>query len=220
MNRTWRTSILSESRVDGSWWSGRDLPLRNTGSALSVTSGSSSLSGGLLLLLLLDLLGVAVEEHVDHNVPSVGSSWDRSPETEDLSGEQPPDQTDGVTALVVGGDGDIHKLQRSIGIAKGDNGDVDVGRLSDSLVVNTGVGDDDQAGLLERTGDVVGEGTRGETASDRVSASVGSVLKDRTVTVWASGDDTDIVRVVDGSDDTGGQNELLPGLSNVQDVDT
>ena len=38
---------------------------------------------------------------------------------------------------------------------------VDVGSLSDGLVVDSGVGDDDDSGLLERSGDVVGEVTGG-----------------------------------------------------------
>jgi hypothetical protein len=124
-----------------------------------------------------------------------------------------------MTGLVVGGDGDIDKLQGSIGIAEGDNGDVDVGSFTDGLVVNTGVGDDDETGLLERAGDVVGEGTGGETACDGLSTDVGGEFEDGTVTVGTSGNDTDIVGVLDGSDDSGSKDELLPGLANVEDMD-
>ncbi len=45
--------------------------------------------------------------------------------------------------------------------------DVDVGGLSDGLVVNSGVGDDDDPRLLERSGDVVGEVTRGAAKRKR-----------------------------------------------------
>ena len=125
-----------------------------------------------------------------------------------------------MTTLVVGGDSDVDELQGSIGVGKGNNGDVDVGRLPDSLVVHTGVGNDDQSGLLERTSDVVGEATGGETTSDGLSTGVGGVLEDGTVTVGTSRDDTDIVGVLNSGNDTGGENELFPGLANVDEVDT
>ena len=71
------------------------------------------------------------------------------------------------------------------------DGDVDVGGLLDSLGVGAGVGDDDQAGLPERTGDVVGEVTRSETTSDGGGAGVGSELEDGTLSVGTGRDDTD-----------------------------
>ena len=49
--------------------------------------------------------------------------------------------------------------------------------------------------------------------------SVGGVLEDGAVAVGAGRDDTDVVRVLDSSNDTGSENELLPGLANVDDVD-
>ena len=125
-----------------------------------------------------------------------------------------------MASLVVGGDGNIDVLGGGVRVAKGDDGDVDVGSLLDGLGVGTGVGDDDQAGLLEGAGDVVGEVTGRETASNRLRASVCGELEDRTVAVRAGGDDTDIVRVLDGGDDTGSENDLLPGLANVDNVDT
>ena len=170
-------------------------------------------------MLLLNLLRVAVEEHVDHDVPAVGGAGDGAAEAEDLTGKEPPHETDRVARLVVRGDRDVDELERGIGVAEGNDGDVDVGRLPDRLVVDAGVGHDDEAGLLERAGDVVREATGGETTSDGLGTSVGSVLEDGTVAVWAGGDDTDIVRVLDRGNDTGSENELLPSLANVDDVD-
>lgn len=40
------------------------------------------------------------------------------------------------------------------------------------------------------------------------------------MTVRSSRDDCDIVGVVDGSQDSGGEDDLLPGLADVDDVDT
>lgn len=122
--------------------------------------------------------------------------------------------------LVVGGDSDIDVVQGGVGVADGDNGDVNVGSLTNGLVIDSGVGDDDQTGLLERLGDVIGEVTGSESSSDGLGTSVGSELEDGTVTVRTSRDDANIVGVLDGSDDTGGEDELLPGLSNVDNVDT
>jgi hypothetical protein len=50
-------------------------------------------------------------------------------------------------------------------------------------MVETGVGDDDQAGFLEGPSDIVGEVTRGEAASDRLRAGVGGKFEDSAVAV-------------------------------------
>lgn len=115
-----------------------------------------------------------------------------------------------MTTLVVGGDGNVDVLGGGVGVAEGDDGDVDVGSLLDGLGIGARVGDDDQTGLLERAGDVVGEGTRGETTGDGLSTGVGGELQDGTLTVGTSGDNTDVGGVVNGSNDTGGQDNLLP----------
>lgn len=93
--------------------------------------------------------------------------------------------------LVVGRDSNVDEFQAGVGIAKRNNGNVDVGRFADGLVVNARVGDNDQPRFFERAGDVVGEVTRGETTSNGLSASVGCEFEDGTVTVWASRDDAD-----------------------------
>jgi hypothetical protein len=54
-----------------------------------------------------------------------------------------------VLALVVCWDGDVHVSQLGVSVAEGDGGDVHVGRLLDGLVVGAGVGQHQQAGLLE-----------------------------------------------------------------------
>jgi hypothetical protein len=54
-----------------------------------------------------------------------------------------------VLALVVCWDGDVHVCQLGVSVAECDGGDVHVGRLLDGLVVGAGVGQHQQAGLLE-----------------------------------------------------------------------
>lgn len=72
-----------------------------------------------------------------------------STETEDLAGEEPPDETYRVSGLVVGGDGNVDEFEGGIGIAECDDGDVDVRGFTDGLVVDARVGDDDETRLLE-----------------------------------------------------------------------
>ena len=208
----------SKGRVDAARGSS-GIPL-SVLTSLSTSGDSSVLVGQLLLLLLLNFIRVTVEEHVDHDVPAIGCPGDGAAQSEDLTGEQPPDETNRVLGLVVGRDGNIDELEGSIGVAEGDDGDVDVRGLTDGLVVDARVGDDDQAGLLERAGDVVGEGTGSETAGNGLRTGVGSKFQDGTVTVGACRDDTNIVRVLNSGDDTGGENKLLPGLAEVDDVYT
>jgi hypothetical protein len=132
-----------------------------------------------------------------------------------------------------------------------DDGDVDVGSLLDGLGVGAGVGDDDQTGLLERAGDVVGEVTGGEATGNGDGTGVSGELEDSTLAVGTGRDDTDcgvlativslyrkssqsrniyisawvpdkrtVGGVVNGGDDTGSKDNLLPGLANVDNVDT
>ena len=175
---------------------------------------------GALLLLLLDLLRVAVEEHVDHDVPAVRRARDGAAQAEDLTAQKPPGETNGVLRLVIRRDRNVDELEGCVRVAEGNNRDVDVGCLADGLVIYTRVGDNNDTGLLERLGDVVGERSGGETASNSLCASVCGELKDRTVAIRTSRDDTDIVGVLNSGNDTGGENELFPGLANVDEVDT
>lgn len=115
-----------------------------------------------------------------------------------------------MTTLVVSWDSNINELGGGVSVAKSDDGDVDIGSFFDSLGVGAGVGDDDEAGLLERTGDVVGEVTGSETTSNGDGTSVGGELQDSTLTIWTSGDNANISWVVNGSNDTGSKDDLLP----------
>ena len=116
-----------------------------------------------------------------------------------------------MTTLVVGWDSDVDELGRRVGIAEGNDGDVDIGGLLDSLGVGAGISDDDEAGFLEGARDVVGEVTGSETSCDGDGSSVCGELQNSALAVGTSGDDTDIGGVVDSCDDAGRENDLLPG---------
>ena len=124
-----------------------------------------------------------------------------------------------MTRLVVRGDGDVDELEGRVGVAEGDDGDVDVCGLADGLRVGAGVGDDDQSGLLETPSDVVREVTGGETTCDGLRTGVGGEFEDGALTVGTSGDDADIVGVLDSSDDSCSEDDLLPSFPNVNNVD-
>lgn len=83
--------------------------------------------------------------------------------------------------LVIAGNSDIHVAQRGVGVAQGDGGDVDVGRLCQRLVINPGVRNHQEPWLAESRLDLVCEGARGETPGNRSSPSGSSKLQNRTL---------------------------------------
>ena len=117
-----------------------------------------------------------------------------------------------MAPFVVCWNSNIDEFGRGVGITESNDGDVDVGSLLDSLGIGAGISDDDEAGFLEGAGDVVGEVTRSETSCDGDSSSMGSELQDSALAVGTGRDDTDIGGVVDGCDDTGCEDNLLPGV--------
>lgn len=115
-----------------------------------------------------------------------------------------------MTAFVVGRDSHVNKFRGRVGIAEGNDGDVNVGSFFDSLGVGAWVGDNDEPGFFEGAGDVVGEIARGEPTSNGDGTRVGGKLENGTLTVGAGRDDGDIGRVVDSCDDAGCQDNLFP----------
>lgn len=190
------------------------------GEGFLLAAGLAGLEGGFLLggFLLGGLIGVAVEEEVDGDVPGDGA-LDLAAEAEDLAGEEPVHHADGVAAAVVAGDGDVDVLEGGVGVAEGDDGDVDLGGFSNGLVVGAGVGDDEEAGLEELGLDLVGEGTGDEAAGGELGAAVLGELEDGALAEEADGAGHDVLGILDGGDDAGGEDELLPGHVEVDDVD-
>lgn len=91
-------------------------------------------------------------------------------------------------------------------------------------MVLDGIGDNQETGLDVLGLDVVSEGTRGEAASDGVSSAVLRELKNSALGVGSAsgldGANSDVSGILDGDDDAGSKDELLPGLAEVDDVDT
>merc|ERR1719192_575863 len=215
--RSWGSSSLTISRpVLNTALSAPVFLLRSREVASLHHLGLSVLSP--LLLLLLGLLGVSVEEEVGHDLPR-STATNGSPESEHLPGEHPPHQTDAVGALVVAGDGDVDELGGRVNIAEGDDGDVGVAALSDGLVVCPGVADHQQTWLSEGGLDLIGEGTGGEPSSHWGAVDIPGELEDSPLGIGPAGADVDVLRVLNRGDGTGGKQDLLPGLLQVDDVD-
>mmetsp|Transcript_24000 Transcript_24000/g.46766 ORF Transcript_24000/g.46766 Transcript_24000/m.46766 type:complete len:331 (-) Transcript_24000:64-1056(-) len=172
----------------------------------------------LLLDLGLNLLGVAVEEEVNHHVPRLVAR-DRAAQAEYLPRKEPVEQADRVLTLVVGGDGHVDVLKRRVGVAKSDGRDVGVSSLLDRLVVGARVGQQQQPRLHELVRDLVGEGTGGEAAGDGRRAGVLAVLEDGALAVWAGRDDANISRVLDRHNDARREEKLVVCPAEIDDVD-
>jgi len=175
--------------------------------------------GGLVLflLLLLDVLGSSVEEEIRHDVPLFGSA-DMALQSLDLSGQEPVGQTDTMSALVVTRNADINVLDWTISITQRNNRDVNITSLSDGLVVDRRVGHNNESGLSEAGLAVIGETTWRESAVHRGGADELGALEGGSLADVLGGDDGHVGGVVDGGDDSGGEEDLLPHLLDVEDV--
>ena len=204
--RTGRVARSAESR-DTTGSAAWNLPLGVAAKALIDSLRSDIVDAWNLVLVLacrvlvLFGLGVAVEVEIDHDVPLGFTVRKGAAQTEDLARQHPPDQTDGVAAFVICGDGNVDEFGGGVGVAESNDGDVDVGGFFDGLGVGAGVRYDDQAGLFERASNVVGEIAGCEATGNGDSTGVSGEFEDGTLTVWASGDDGDVGGVIDCCDD-------------------
>jgi len=82
------------------------------------------------------------------------------------------------------------------------------------------IGDNQQTRLHELGLDLIGEGTGGESSGNVLSTSVVSVLEHSALSVGTSGDDADISGVLDGDNSAGSEDQLFPGLGDVEEVDS
>ena len=133
---------------------------------LTDLASSSSLSGSLglsqvflsLLFLLFGLFGIAIAEQIGHDVP-----WqftrNGSTETQNLTGHEPPHQTDGLVTLVVAGDADVDEPDGAVDVAKSNYGDVGVAGLGDGLVIGTRVSNNQETRLTESSLDLISKRT-------------------------------------------------------------
>jgi len=166
---------LSECRLTTS------IPLSSGVTTRSPITGSALLSVVFLsldslgrlsgCLLLLSFLRVAVDEHVDHDVP-LFVARNGVTKTEDFASKEVIHERNGVLTLSVARNGNVDATERGIGVGKGNDGGVHVGRLSDGLMVLDRVSDEDDARLNIRWLRLVSEGTRGIATSNVATTKV------------------------------------------------
>ena len=65
---------------------------------------------------------------------------------------------------------------------------------------------------------LIGKSTRAESASDGLSSGVVTELEDGTLTLSFTRDNHNVLWVLDGSNGTGSQHDLFPGLAQVENV--
>jgi hypothetical protein len=165
------------------------------------------------LFLLLD---VPVHEEVGEFVEL--AFFEFSLEGEDFAGEEPVDHGEGLLASVVAGDGAVDVGEVVIGVAEGDDGDVHVGTLDEGVVVDSGVGEDEESGLDELLGVLIGEHSGSPSAGHGHGPGVFGEFIDGSLSVESAGDGDDRAGVGDGCDDSGRNLDLLPLLLDVEHV--
>lgn len=137
-----------------------------------------------------------------------------------FSSQKPVDKTDGLWGSVVAWDRDVDVFQQGVAIAEGNNWDVDVAGLSDGLVVDGWIGNDDQSWFSVARLGVIGKGTWTKSAVDRGGTNKFGELEDGSLTEIFAGDEANVFRVFDGGDDSGGEHDLFPHFVDVEDVST
>jgi len=178
-------------------------------------------SGGFLFVFFLffDFIWVSVEEEIWHDVPFFGSA-EGSLQSLDFSGQKPVSQTNTVGGFVVARNADIDVFDWRIGIAQGNDWDVDVASFSDGLVVDSWIGDDDQSWLSVAGLGVIGKATWGESAVHGGSFDELGAFDGGSLTNIFGRNNADIFWVVDGGDDSGGEGDFFPHLGDVENMST
>ena len=89
-----------------------------------------------LVLLTFDGLQVSGSEEINLDILlPVAVLLEDTSENEDFSSEHPEDHSDGLGSSVSAGDDYVDEVKRGIGIAQSNAGDINVGGLSNSLLV-------------------------------------------------------------------------------------
>merc|ERR1712055_649474 len=100
------------------------------------------------LFFLLNLFRISVEEQIRHDLP-LHVSGDCSPQPEHFSGQHPPHETKSMVSLGVAGDSNIYITHGGISITKCNDWNVDIGRFSNRLMVNSWICCNQQARFTE-----------------------------------------------------------------------
>lgn len=92
--------------------------------------------------------------------------------------------------------------------------------MQTNLMINPWVTDNQKTWFSESSLDLIGKCTRCKTASYRCCSSVGSILKDSTLSIGTSRDNTDVRWILNGYNDTCSQEKFFVSLFQVYEMDT
>merc|ERR1719168_530747 len=171
----------------------------------------------IFLFLLFDVVSVSVEEEIRHDFPFFGSR-EFAFQSQGFSGEEPPHKTDRVFTLVVAGDDNVDVFERRVNVTEADDWDVDVGSLSNGLVIDGGIGDDDQFRLFVAALGVIGVSTWGKSTGAVGATNKSSKFQNSSMAHFFGGNDANVFRVFDSSNNSSSENDLLPHFVGVDDV--
>ena len=137
-----------------------------------------------------------------------------------------------MARFVVCRDGNVDVLKRGVGVTESNDRDGDFGAFFQSLMVGSGIRRNNKTRLhqlrvgmgkyylFEGARVVISECARGKSSGNGTGTDMGSKFQDSSLSIGTGADDDDIGRILNGCNNSGGKNEFLPGLSNVDDVDT
>merc|ERR1711991_56350 len=185
---------------------------------------TSSKLGGCVFLHLFGsylLFRIAVEEQIDHDIPVLGSwvvLW--ISQSQHLSGEEPPHQTDTVLSLVVARNSNINVIQRRVTVAKGNGWDVHVGSFLQWLMIHLWDSDDQDSWFQKVVSNLIRECSWGESSGNGFRSSVLSKLQSSSLSPRLNTQSTDILWVLNACNDTSSKHQLVPCLLQIEDVNT
>merc|ERR1719450_823749 len=183
------------------------------GHQLRLSSSLSSLS-----ILLLNLLRISVEEQVRHNFPRHVSA-DGSPQSEYLSCQHPPHQTQTLRAFVVARNSNIDELGWRVHVTECHDRDIGVGSFSNRLMVGSGIANKKDSRLTEGCLNLVSKCPRSETTSNGAASNISCKLKNSSLSIWSACNHINILGVLYCSNCASSKDQLFPGLPQVDNVD-
>jgi hypothetical protein len=117
-----------------------------------------------------------------------------------------------MATLIVCWNRNVDEFNWRVRVTESDDRNVDIAGLLDSLSIGSRIGDNNQAGFLERASDVVGEVSWGKAASNSHSSRVSGEFENSSLAIGASRNHTDVSGVIDGDNDASSEDNLFPRL--------
>jgi len=137
-----------------------------------------------------------------------------------FSSKEPVDHGKGLLGSVIARNGAVNIGQVVVGVAKSNNGDVHIWALHKGVVINSGVGEDEESGLNELFGVLIGKHTGSPSSGDTAALGIFWEFVDGSLSVESSRDSNDGAGVGDGSNDSSSSLDLLVLLLDIEHVNT